>query len=140
MFHIDLNGQAPGKIYQDFRFGSEAVRDAFYLVKLRGRRVGGHAPLDAHAYRPGVDGVWSSPALHADVSSSAKAERSAPTRTSRTLLEGTPAARRADLPPTATRPRPWRLRSEQIDDAPRRPGLGARGASTSSSRAALGVR
>src|SRR5438093_370943 len=34
LFHIDLNGQAPGKYDQDFRFGSEAVRDAFYLVKL----------------------------------------------------------------------------------------------------------
>ena len=34
LFHIDLNGQVPSKYDQDFRFGSEGVRDAFYLVKL----------------------------------------------------------------------------------------------------------
>jgi xylose isomerase len=32
LFHIDLNGQVPGKYDQDFRFGSEGVKDAFYLV------------------------------------------------------------------------------------------------------------
>ena len=31
LFHIDLNGQVPGKYDQDFRFGSEGVNDAFYL-------------------------------------------------------------------------------------------------------------
>ena len=34
LFHIDLNGQRIGKYDQDFRFGSEGIRDAFYLVKL----------------------------------------------------------------------------------------------------------
>ncbi|MEA2400618.1 MAG: xylose isomerase, partial [Thermoleophilaceae bacterium] len=34
LFHIDLNAQRPGKYDQDFRFGSEGIRDAFYLVKL----------------------------------------------------------------------------------------------------------
>lgn len=34
LFHIDLNGQRIGKFDQDFRFGSEGIRDAFYLVKL----------------------------------------------------------------------------------------------------------
>ena len=34
LFHIDLNAQRIGKFDQDFRFGSEGIRDAFYLVKL----------------------------------------------------------------------------------------------------------
>ena len=34
LFHIDLNAQRIGKYDQDFRFGSEGIRDAFYLVKL----------------------------------------------------------------------------------------------------------
>lgn len=34
LFHIDLNGQRIGKFDQDFRFGSEGLRDAFYTVKL----------------------------------------------------------------------------------------------------------
>src|SRR5699024_9165500 len=34
LFHIDLNGQRIGKFDQDFRFGSEGIRDAFSLVKL----------------------------------------------------------------------------------------------------------
>ena len=34
LFHIDLNAQRIGKFDQDFRFGSEGVRDAFYLVRL----------------------------------------------------------------------------------------------------------
>ena len=46
LFHIDLNGQVPGKYDQDFRFGSEGVRDAFYLVKLlEDAEWDGHAPL-----------------------------------------------------------------------------------------------
>ena len=46
LFHIDLNGQVPGKYDQDFRFGSEGVRDAFYLVKLlEDAQWDGHAPL-----------------------------------------------------------------------------------------------
>ena len=46
LFHIDLNAQRIGKFDQDFRFGSEGIRDAFYLVKLlEDSRVGRHAPL-----------------------------------------------------------------------------------------------
>ena len=46
LFHIDLNGQVPGKYDQDFRFGSEGIRDAFYLVKLlEDVAVARHAPL-----------------------------------------------------------------------------------------------
>jgi len=60
LFHIDLNGQVPGKYDQDFRFGSEGVRDAFYLVKLlEDAEWDGMRHFDAHAYRTeSVDGVW----------------------------------------------------------------------------------
>jgi xylose isomerase len=60
LFHIDLNGQRIGKYDQDFRFGSEGVRDAFYLVKLlEDSGWGGMRHFDAHPYRTeDVDGVW----------------------------------------------------------------------------------
>jgi xylose isomerase len=60
LFHIDLNGQVPGKYDQDFRFGSEGARDAFYLVKLlEDAEWSGMRHFDAHAYRTeSVDGVW----------------------------------------------------------------------------------
>ena len=60
LFHIDLNGQVPGHFDQDLRFGSEAVRDAFYLVRLlEDAEWGGMRHFDAHAYRTeSVDGVW----------------------------------------------------------------------------------
>ena len=77
LFHIDLNAQRIGKFDQDFRFGSEGIRDAFYLVKLledgawpgmrhfdahavphrgRGRRVGLRAGLHADLPDPGGEG------------------------------------------------------------------------------------
>jgi len=60
LFHIDLNGQVPGKYDQDFRFGSEGIRDAFYLVKLlEDAEWEGMRHFDAHAYRTeSVAGVW----------------------------------------------------------------------------------
>jgi xylose isomerase len=60
LFHIDLNGQVPSKYDQDFRFGSEGIRDAFYLVKLlEDSRWSGMRHFDAHAYRTDDDvGVW----------------------------------------------------------------------------------
>ncbi len=60
LFHIDLNGQVPGKYDQDFRFGSEGLRDAFYLVKLlEDSGWEGMRHFDAHAYRTeDADGVW----------------------------------------------------------------------------------
>jgi xylose isomerase len=60
LFHIDLNGQVPGKYDQDFRFGSEGVKDAFYLVKLlEESEWDGMRHFDAHAYRTeDVEGVW----------------------------------------------------------------------------------
>src|SRR5580765_2624128 len=60
LFHIDLNAQVPSKYDQDFRFGSEGVRDAFYLVKLiEDAQWQGMRHFDAHAYRTEDDtGVW----------------------------------------------------------------------------------
>jgi xylose isomerase len=60
LFHIDLNGQKIGRFDQDLRFGSEGLKDAFFLVKLL-EESGYEGPrhFDAHAYR-GEDsaGVW----------------------------------------------------------------------------------
>ena len=60
LFHIDLNAQVIGKYDQDFRFGSEGIRDAFYLVKLlEDAQWAGMRHFDAHAYRTeSADGVW----------------------------------------------------------------------------------
>jgi xylose isomerase len=60
LFHIDLNAQVIGKFDQDFRFGSEGIRDAFYLVKLlEDAQWPGMRHFDAHAYRTeSADGVW----------------------------------------------------------------------------------
>lgn len=60
LFHIDLNGQRAGKFDQDFRFGSEGARDAFYLVKLlEDSGWDGMRHFDAHPYRTeDPDGVW----------------------------------------------------------------------------------
>ncbi|MEY2406503.1 MAG: xylose isomerase, partial [Acidimicrobiaceae bacterium] len=60
LFHIDLNAQRIGKFDQDFRFGSEGVRDAFYTVKLlEDSGWDGTRHFDAHAYRTeDAEGVW----------------------------------------------------------------------------------
>ena len=60
LFHIDLNAQRIGKFDQDFRFGSEGIRDAFYVVKLlEDSGWGGMRHFDAHPYRTeSVEGVW----------------------------------------------------------------------------------
>jgi xylose isomerase len=60
LFHIDLNGQRIGKYDQDFRFGSEGIRDAFYVVKvLEDANWDGMRHFDAHPYRTeDADGVW----------------------------------------------------------------------------------
>jgi xylose isomerase len=60
LFHIDLNAQRIGKYDQDFRFGSEGQRDAFYTVKLlEDAGWDGCRHFDAHAYRTeSPDGVW----------------------------------------------------------------------------------
>lgn len=60
LFHIDLNGQKPGRFDQDLRFGSEDVKGAFFLVKLLEDSVwNGMRHFDSHAYRTEDDaGVW----------------------------------------------------------------------------------
>jgi xylose isomerase len=60
LFHIDLNSQRIGKFDQDFRFGSEGVRDSFYTVKLlEDAQWTGMRHFDAHAYRTeDAEGVW----------------------------------------------------------------------------------
>jgi xylose isomerase len=60
LFHIDLNAQRIGKFDQDFRFGSEGIRDAFYTVMvLEDAGWGGMRHFDAHPYRTeDADGVW----------------------------------------------------------------------------------
>jgi xylose isomerase len=52
LFHIDLNDQVFGRYDQDFRFGSQSIKMAFFLVKLL-EDVGytGSRHFDAHAYR-----------------------------------------------------------------------------------------
>ena len=60
LFHIDLNGQKPGRFDQDLRFGSEDVKVAFFLVKLlEDSQWKGMRHFDSHAYRTEDEqGVW----------------------------------------------------------------------------------
>ena len=60
LFHIDLNGQKPGRFDQDLRFGSEDPKAAFFLVKLlEDSKWEGMRHFDSHAYRTEDQaGVW----------------------------------------------------------------------------------
>jgi xylose isomerase len=60
LFHIDLNGQKPGRYDQDLRFGSEDQKGAFFLVKLlEDAGWPGMRHFDSHAYRTeDEEGVW----------------------------------------------------------------------------------
>ncbi len=60
LFHIDLNDQVMSRYDQDFRFGSENLKRAFFLVKLlRDSGYNGPRHFDAHAYRTEDEaGVW----------------------------------------------------------------------------------
>lgn len=60
LFHIDLNGQKPGRYDQDHRFGSEDPKQAFFLVKLlEDSGYNGMLHFDSHAYRTEDEaGVW----------------------------------------------------------------------------------
>ncbi|MEL6268550.1 MAG: xylose isomerase [Chloroflexota bacterium] len=52
LFHIDLNDQLFGRYDQDFRFGSDMLKQAFFLVKfLEDVGYDGSRHFDAHAYR-----------------------------------------------------------------------------------------
>jgi xylose isomerase len=59
LFHIDLNDQKFGRYDQDFRFGADMLKQAFYLVKfLEDVGYQGSRHFDAHAYRTeDYDGV-----------------------------------------------------------------------------------
>ncbi len=65
LFHIDLNAQRIGRYDQDLRFGSEDLKQAFFLVRLLegtsgvAPRYEGPRHFDAHAYRTeDAEGVW----------------------------------------------------------------------------------
>jgi xylose isomerase len=60
LFHIDLNGQRPGRFDQDLRFGSDDPKAAFFLVKLlEDAGWPGMRHFDSHAYRTeDEEGVW----------------------------------------------------------------------------------
>ena len=59
LFHIDLNDQNYARYDQDLRFGSQSVKQAFFLVKfLEDVGYAGSRHFDAHAYRTdNLDGV-----------------------------------------------------------------------------------
>lgn len=60
LFHIDLNDQKGCRFDQDLRFGSESLKNMFFLVKLLEESgYEGSRHFDAHAYRSeDADGVW----------------------------------------------------------------------------------
>jgi xylose isomerase len=60
LFHIDLNGQKPGRFDQDLRFGQEDYKQNFFLVKLlEDYKYDGPKHFDAHALRTSdMDDVW----------------------------------------------------------------------------------
>ncbi len=60
LFHIDLNGQKPGRYDQDLRFGQEDQKTNFFLVKLlEDSGYAGMRHFDAHALRSSnPDDVW----------------------------------------------------------------------------------
>lgn len=60
LFHIDLNAQQIGRYDQDLRFGSEGIKDAFFVVKLL-EETGYDGPrhFDARPYRvEDTEGAW----------------------------------------------------------------------------------
>ena len=60
LFHIDLNGQKPGRFDQDLRFGQEDQKTNFFLVKiLEDNNYSGPKHFDAHALRTSdAEDVW----------------------------------------------------------------------------------
>ncbi|MDB5082084.1 MAG: xylose isomerase [Chloroflexi bacterium] len=60
LFHIDLNDQKGPRYDQDLRFGSESIKNNFFLVKLLEEKgYSGPRHFDAHAYRTEDEqGVW----------------------------------------------------------------------------------
>ena len=113
LFHIDLNGQKIGRYDQDLRFGSEGLKDAFFLVKLleesgyygpaplrrprlsrreRGRRLGLRSRLHAHLPDPQGEGprFAADPEIQAALDAASVASwRSRPSATTRRTRRGT---------------------------------------------------
>src|SRR5438034_2048038 len=59
LFHIDLNDQKGPRFDQDLRFGSESIKNLFFLVKLLEDSYDGPRHFDAHSYRSeNEEGVW----------------------------------------------------------------------------------
>jgi xylose isomerase len=59
LFHIDLNDQKGPRFDQDLRFGSESIKNLFFLVRLLEAAYDGPRHFDAHSYRSeDEDGVW----------------------------------------------------------------------------------
>ena len=59
LFHIDLNDQKGPRFDQDLRFGSESIKNLFFLVKLLEESYDGPRHFDAHCYRSeNEEGVW----------------------------------------------------------------------------------
>ena len=60
LFHIDLNDQKGPRFDQDLRFGSENIKNLFFLVKLlEDKGYTGPRHFDAHSYRTEDEaGVW----------------------------------------------------------------------------------
>jgi len=59
LFHIDLNDQKGPRFDKDLRFGSESIKNLFFLVKLLEESYGGPRHFDAHSYRSeNEEGVW----------------------------------------------------------------------------------
>src|SRR5688572_4107309 len=59
LFHIDLNDQKGPRFDQDLRFGSESIKNLFFLVRLLESAYDGPRHFDAHSYRSeNEEGVW----------------------------------------------------------------------------------
>jgi xylose isomerase len=59
LFHIDLNDQKGPRFDQDLRFGSESMKNLFFLVRLLEESYDGPRHFDAHSYRSEDEaGVW----------------------------------------------------------------------------------
>ena len=60
LFHIDLNDQKIGRFDQDLRFGSEGLKDNFFLVRLlENSGYAGPKHFDSRPYRnEGGEGIW----------------------------------------------------------------------------------
>src|SRR5213080_547144 len=59
LFHFDLNDQKGPRFDQDLRFGSESIKNLFFLVKLLEESYEGPRHFDAHSYRSEDEaGVW----------------------------------------------------------------------------------